>query len=195
MYFFGDINVDLITISNNHKFSQSCQRLGLENVILEPTRITSSSSTLIDPILVNNYDIVRGSYVMSNFCSDHSPSVLEVNFTVTRGKSYCKTIWDYDNADYTAINQHLQDTDWDFKFGETNNVNAINEILNSELNSVMNMFIPKKVIQVRPRDKPWINREIKCKIRKRNRVHKKAKSRNLARDWENFRRIRNDRGN
>jgi hypothetical protein len=38
--------------------------LGLENVIHEPTRITSSSSTLIDPILVNNYDIVRDSYVL-----------------------------------------------------------------------------------------------------------------------------------
>jgi hypothetical protein len=30
--FLGDINVDLITIGNNHKFARSCQRLGLENV-------------------------------------------------------------------------------------------------------------------------------------------------------------------
>jgi hypothetical protein len=65
----------------------SCQRLGLENVIHEPTRITSSSSTLIDPILVNNYDIVRDSYVLPNFCSDHCPSIIEINFSVTREKS------------------------------------------------------------------------------------------------------------
>jgi hypothetical protein len=37
-----------------------------------------------------------------------------------------------------------------------------------------------------------INIEIKCKIRKRNRVHNKAKFRNLASDWESFRRIRNE---
>ena len=190
--FLGDINVDLFTIGNNHKFTRSCQRLGLENVIHEPTRITSSSSTLIDPILVNNYDIVRDSYVLPNFCSDHCPSIIEINFSVTREKSYLKTIWDYDNANYIAINQHLQNTDWDMKFGDSDNVNTINEVINLELNSAMNTYIPKKIIRVRPRDKPWINSETKCKIRKRNRVHKKAKFRNLASDWENFRRIRND---
>ena len=31
----------------------------------------------------------------------------------------------------------------------------------------MNTYIPKKNIRVRPRDKPWINSEMKCKIRKR----------------------------
>ena len=50
----------------------------------------------------------------------------------------------------------------------------------------MNTYIPKKIIRVQLRDKPWINSEIKFKIRKRNRVHKKAKFRNLASDWENF---------
>ena len=29
-------------------------------------------------------------------------------------------------------------------------------------------------------------------MRKRNRLHKKAKHRNLARDWQNFRKIRNE---
>jgi hypothetical protein len=58
-------------------------------VMHEPTRITSSSSTLMDPILVNNYDIVRDSYVLPNFCSDHCPSIIEmINFSVTREKSY-----------------------------------------------------------------------------------------------------------
>jgi hypothetical protein len=120
------LGVDLITIGNNHKFTRSCQRLGLENVIHEPTRITSSSCTLIDPILVNNYDIVRDSYVLPNFCSDHCPSIIEIIFSVTREKSYFKTIWDYyDNANYIAINQHLQNTDWDMQFGDSDNVNII----------------------------------------------------------------------
>ena len=78
------------------------------------------------------------------------------------------------------------------KFGDSDNVNIINEVINLELNSAMNTYIPKKIIRVRPRDKPWINSEIKCKIRKRSRVHKKEKFRNLASDWENFRRIRNE---
>jgi hypothetical protein len=54
------------------------------------------------------------------------------------------------------------------KSGDSDNVNIINEVINLELNSAMNTYIPKKIIRVRPQDKPWINIEIKCKIRKRN---------------------------
>jgi hypothetical protein len=50
------------------------------------------------------------------------PSVIEINLSVTREKSYLKTIWDYDNANYIAINQHLQNTDWDMEFGDSDNV-------------------------------------------------------------------------
>ena len=78
------------------------------------------------------------------------------------------------------------------KFGDSDNVNIINEVINLEFSSAMNTYIPKKIMRVRPRDKPWRNSEIKCKIRKRNRVHKKAKFRNLASDWESFRKIRNE---
>jgi hypothetical protein len=41
------------------------------------------------------------------------------------------------------------------KFGDSDNVNTINEVINLELNSAMNTYIPKKIIRVRPRDKPW----------------------------------------
>jgi hypothetical protein len=51
------------------------------------------------------------------------------------------TIWDYDNANYIAINQHLQNTDWDMKLGDSDNVNIINEVINLELNSAMNTYI------------------------------------------------------
>jgi hypothetical protein len=46
--------------------------------------LSESPNSLIDPILVNNYDIVRDSYVLLNFCSDHCPSIIEINFSVTR---------------------------------------------------------------------------------------------------------------
>jgi hypothetical protein len=73
--------------------NKQIQLRGLENVMHEPTRITSSSSTLIDPILVNNYDIVRDNYVLPNFCSDHCPSIIEINFYVTREKSFTRIIF------------------------------------------------------------------------------------------------------
>ena len=192
LIFLGDINVDLMSIGLNHRFSRLCETLSIQNVINEPTRITPTSSTLIDPILVNNLDIVRDSFVLPNFCSDHCPSVVELNFTTPRQKTYVKTVWDFDHANYDAIENHLQDIDWDGRLSSSNDVNFINENINGEITLAMDQNIPKKTIRIRPRDKPWINNVIKCKIRKRNRIHKKAKSRNLASDWENFRKIRNE---
>ena len=52
------------------------------------------------------------------------------------------------------------------KFGDSDNVNIINEVINLELNSAMNTYIPKKIIRVRPRDKPWINSEKSVKLEK-----------------------------
>lgn len=86
----GDINEDLLSISDNHKFSRICERYGISNVINEPTRITPTSSTLLDPILLNNSDILRHSLVLPSFCSDHCPSIIEINFSVLREKSYKK---------------------------------------------------------------------------------------------------------
>ena len=53
------------------------------------------------------------------------------------------------------------------QFGDSDNVNIINEVINLELNTAMNTYIPKKIIRVRPRNKPWINSEIKC-IKRQN---------------------------
>ena len=188
----GDINVDLITISKTHRLSRLFERLGLVNVIKEPTRITPASSNLIDPIFVNNFNIVKDSYVLANFCSDHCPTVIELKFTTPREKSYLKTIFDYDNGDYDAIKQHMQGIDWEDRFLDSLDVNLVNENINGEITYAVHTFIPQKTIRIRPRDKPWIDNNIKCKIRKRNRLHKKAKYRNLASDWQNFRNIRNE---
>lgn len=187
----GDINEDLLSISDNHKFSRICERYGISNVINEPTRITPTSSTLLDPILLNNSDILRHSLVLPSFCSDHCPSIIEINFSVLREKSYKKTIWDFDNGNFEQIRSYLNDIDWNTRLSNINDTNRVNEIINDEIYHVMNAFIPSKTVRVRPKDKPWINPEIKCFMRKRNRIHKKAKNRNLDADWSKFREIRN----
>lgn len=86
----------------------------------------------------------------------------------------------------------MQDIKWEGRFEETSDVNLINENINGEITYAINMYIPQKTIRIRPKDKPWIRNDIKCKMRKRNRLHKKAKNRNLASDWQNFRKIRNE---
>ena len=49
-----------------------------------------------------------------------------------------------------------------------------------------------KTISVRQCDKPWITEEIKQTMRKKNKLHEKAKIFNTGQSWKSFGQIRND---
>ena len=51
--------------------------------------------------------------------------------------------------------------------------------------------IPNKTVLIRKSDPPWMNGQVRKMIRKRRRLHKKAKRSNSDHDWSNFRKIRN----
>jgi hypothetical protein len=59
LIFWGDINIDHLHCSDNHHFLLKTLKYGLHNVIHDSTRITTTSSTLLDPIVVSNINIVN----------------------------------------------------------------------------------------------------------------------------------------
>jgi hypothetical protein len=64
LIYLGDINLDLLNCSDNHHFLLTTLKYGLHNVIHEPTRITPTSSTLLDPIFVNErLLVIMGGYL------------------------------------------------------------------------------------------------------------------------------------
>ncbi|CAG2230882.1 unnamed protein product [Mytilus edulis] len=188
----GDLNIDLLKASPTSRISRICERYGIENVVKEPTRITSSTATLLDPIYMNNLSLLRNSMVLPSFCSDHSPTLIEINFSTARQKAYSKVVYDYESGDYASANMYLQRKNWNECFKNVHDINKINGLINQEVHHVMDTYIPKKKVLVRPRDKPWITTSIKVKMRKRNRAYKKAKSRNLISDWKKFKELRNE---
>jgi len=112
---------------------------------------------------------------MPDFCSDHCYSILEINFRSLRENSYTKTILDYNNADYESIKTHLDLIKWHERLDNLNDTNVINNFINDEITFCINSFIPQKIIRVRPKDKPWMNSNVRRRMRQRNRAHKKAK--------------------
>ena len=70
----GDINVDLS--SNHHSLSQNdylrtIKSNGFSTLITNPTRVTTTSQTIIDHILINVHDSVLTPGVFSNKLADH----------------------------------------------------------------------------------------------------------------------------
>ena len=145
LIFLGDVNLDLLSCSDNHHFLLTTLKYGLHNVIHEPTRITPTSSTLLDPIFVSNINIVRNSAVMPDFCSDHCYSIPEINFRSLRENSYIKTILDYNNAAYESIKTYLDLIKWHERLDNLNDTNVINNFINDEITFCINSFIPQQL--------------------------------------------------
>ena len=57
--------------------------------------------------------------------------------------------------------------------------------------NIADKFIPNRIVTVKKDDAPWISNKIKRLIRRKNRVHRKAKLKNTPYQWEKFRKIRN----
>ena len=59
--------------------------------------------------------------------------------------------------------------DWNKLFSNTNIEKQVN-ILNDTLFNIFSNFVRSKVITINDRDPPWINEEIKCKIKSKNKT-------------------------
>ena len=95
-------------------------------------------------------------------------------------------------ADYEAINSELNLVDWDEMLLSNANINEIYSNFTSIIEEISKKHIPTKTVTIRPSDKPFMNNEIRLKMRQRNRVHKKAKSTNSITHLEKFRKLRNE---
>ena len=73
-YFIGDMNCDLLSSDNIHARAllSITEMYGLKQLIDEPTRITPSTSTLIDLIFTSHQDNIICSGVSHVGISDHS---------------------------------------------------------------------------------------------------------------------------
>ena len=77
----GDINEDQLN-SNNKHLNNICLLNNLNNIIKEPTRVTDTTATLIDPILVTDSikTINSGTLEIPNGISDHKATYYYIPF-------------------------------------------------------------------------------------------------------------------
>ena len=88
-YISGDFNIDLLKYDTNSKYSDFLNTMtssGFLPHILQPTRITEYSSTVIDNIYGNNFEqISQSGNILIKF-ADHFTQFLSINKEVTKVK-------------------------------------------------------------------------------------------------------------
>ena len=194
----GDFNINLIDYANhtptndfiNMMFSQH-----LQPSVLHPTRITETTSTLIDNIFVNN---VIGSNIQSgnvlSQISDHLPQFCIITDFTCDYKNLSHSSYDYSHLD---VNKFLADyADMDFSFSTDKSISLNDKFDNFLFNlyNLVNKHCPQKRLnkkRLKLRSKPWINNRILKVMRTRDRLFQQFKSSNSETDLRAFKLFRN----
>jgi hypothetical protein len=187
----GDFNDNLL----NKKLGQMMQIINtysMTQLIREPTHYTENSSSLIDLMMVSDASKVKlagvGEPVVSNAVQYHCPVYLVLRLRKPTQPCFKRVIWKYDQGNYQEYRRELSETDWSHLLLE-NNLDLSCSLLTDTILRIAKNTIPNKLVNIRPRDPPWMHNELRKSIRKRKRLHKSAKKNPQL--WANFRSLRN----
>ena len=128
--FMGDFNINLLNFEDcqiTEEFINTVISYGFLPHILQPTRITDHTATLIDNIFVNSNEFVatRGNLVCE--LTDHFPNFLIINKLYWTASNVTRFVRDYSCFDQDNFLADVQSIQWDNVFRE----NDINQMFDS----------------------------------------------------------------
>ncbi len=101
---FGDFNYNFINNElANHQWNSVVNSFMLKQIIYVPTRVTSSSSTIIDHVYTNNPGNITNISVPSLSISDHYPVCFSKTNNVHSNKNHLHTLINYRCMNYFCV--------------------------------------------------------------------------------------------
>ena len=196
--FRGDFNIDMLTENESsagsiYSLSNFCDQFCLTNTISVPTRVTASTKTLLDVILVSHPERFVSSGTLRLGISDHDliyvvrkqglpkPNVRSIEYRSMK------------NFDEPAFLSSLSNILWDTAY----TFDGVNDIWchwKSLLKQVIDHYAPLncKRVNLKSNHLPWINPAIQKQMRVRNLLYKKFRRIPTNENWNNYRCRRNN---
>ena len=161
----GDFNcnmLDLNAYNTKVLLDSFIEPFSLKQLVEKPTRITNTSSTLIDLILVNKpQNALFSSVCDAPGVSDHCFTYVAYSLKKERFKPYKVTKRDFKNVNWDAFKNAVEYAPWEniFCVGDVNNKVTI---LENYMNSILDDYAPYKTFTVKkPNLTPWIDDNIR----------------------------------
>ena len=202
----GDTNCDFGNKEKDHLIDNYAKLLsniyniyGLKQLIDDPTKVTSSSSTIIDHIATSCTSNIIESGVYEVSMSDHYMvyCIRKFNGAIVRDHKIIKT-HKMKNFNQDAFLSNISNICWEHIASKTDNVNySVCEWTNL-FSLIIEKHAPLSRIRVSEKCPPWINEELKKLMRTRDRLEKndvKSQSSSLMRSYRKARNASNSLNN
>ena len=200
LYLMGDTNCDLKVNDNydNHYYNNNSVTLlrinaiyGLTQIIKDKTRITGTTSSLIDHIITNSPDKITFSGVLHLGISDHSLIFAYRKLSSERAIGHKVVKYrKFDSFDATAFLDDLHNQSRDLSIS-TDNPNEMWDMWKNMFLEIVEKHAPIKKKRVRSKQSPWITSDLKKRIANKNKLKAIAINTKKTEDWENYRHERN----
>lgn len=183
IYLCGDYNIDLLKYDLNNdvrNFADQMFSVGFLPLINKPTRITSTSATLIDNIWTNDVSVTERSNcgILVEEISDHLPvyCITLINGKNTEQNKTCKVDYKYirqeKESNLVKVFNSLNEHDWSDVLNENDVNNAYNKFL-SEYVTIYNTYCSIKKIKVKKKkDKVWMTKGLRNSCNKKNLLYR-----------------------
>ena len=160
-------------------------------LIDQPTRITTTTRTLIDHIFTNKPDIITNHGVLHIGISDHSLiyAVHKRNMPKTDPKIIESR--QFKNFDREAFIDDIKEKPFHLA-SLLDDPNEMWEVWKSLFLEIANKHAPIRKRKVKSKSSPWISSELRQKMRKRDFLKKQAVKQNSHQMWNDYKKARND---
>ena len=196
MYILGDLNCNLLQEKAHFnvptsKLNSIYELYQLSQLINEPTRVTLTTSSLIDHVVTNTPEKISHSGVVHTGISDHS-----LIYAIRKIRHFQKNddfveIRNMKNFNEKNFVNELLSQNWECIYFLGKDPNHMWEIWKELFLEVLNKHAPLQHKKTKPSKVPWITTEIKSLINERDKLKRKAIITKLETDWSKYKRTRN----
>ena len=177
----GDFNIDLMTMETNHMVQQFVFLMfehGFLPVILRPSRVCTTTASLIDHIWINKPDRLANAGIVTSTISDHFAVYADIGLPCSREKSREKKYITIERRKDTpekraALSAAIARCDWN-DIAQDPCIQSAYTKFAGVLVGLYERFFPFESIRVRQKDveKPYITSELKCLIKNKRKLQK-----------------------
>ena len=189
----GDLNCDLLKPDSPEAMSllDFCTSVNQTQLIKEPTRVTETSSSLIDIIMTSNVSLVENHGVALSHISDHYLIYAPLKLKMLKPPPSYKCVRSYKNYKPDSFLADLQRIPW-YDISIMDDANVMLDHFNERFLHVLETHAPVKTVRIKHRSCPFISTEIRELMQYRNNLLKTARITKLATDWEIYRKLRKE---
>ena len=159
----GDLNSDLTPNSMNDKgrrLKTILNNYNLKNMIKDPTRVTETTKSVLDLVIVNDASKVISSGVHDICIADHK--LVYLKYTLKRSKSKPKiiTVKNYKRLDEKAFKNDIENAPW-WVCTTFDDIDDMTWCWSKMYESIVDVHIKKRRAKIRSDSLPWIDSQIR----------------------------------